>query len=205
MAKANLAIGTAGQRATLEFTPPPLANARALSPFNIWPSLEVPASTWTVFSKQLSMETLPWSSFTEDSDASALNRPLHSLNFNTPSSLSSVTRRLYCNILRSTDMTALHIAIQLGHADIVEVLFTRYSQLDRSSLEWYEPTSLQMAAYIRDIDMAAPILDGSSPDSPWVARARSQLLDPRAYNTTMKTYFGRIRPPMIMACLGMNA
>lgn len=53
-------------------------------------------------------------------------------------------------------------------------------------------------------NMAALILDGSSPESPWAARARSQLLDPRVYNTPMNLRLRKLRPPMIMASLGMR-
>lgn len=54
--------------------------------------------------------------------------------------------------------------------------------------------------------MAALILDSSSPDSPWVARARSQLVGARAYDTTVSSHWGtwKLRPPMITASLGFR-
>lgn len=140
---------------------------------------------------------------TEDADASTLNRTLNSRNIPTSSSLSHLARRHHPGSMAFMKVTALHVAIRNGCAEIVEVLLTRYSQLDQSTLDWYEPTGLQMAAYIGDVDMAALILDGSSPDCPWAARAQSQLVDPRAYEITSP---GRENPlpPMITASLGMS-
>lgn len=140
---------------------------------------------------------------TEDADASRLNQTLNSRNLDTSSWLGDTIYHQMGELSACITITALHVAIMLGHADIVEVILKRYSQLDQSTLDWYEPTGLQMAAYIGDVDIAALILDGSSPDSPWVARAQSQLVDPRAYKTTSSDRENPL-PPMITASLGMR-
>lgn len=109
-------------------------------------------SLWTLSCKRLSMETRPWSMLlTEDTDASRLNQTLDSRNLTTSSWLGRMVRLHNHASLTNMEMTALHVAIMLGHADIVGLLLTRYSQLDQSTLEWYEPTGLQMAAHVGDV------------------------------------------------------
>lgn len=141
---------------------------------------------------------------TEDADVSTLNRTLSAHNTHTSSWLSYVAHFHGLPTWTNMDITALHVAIMLGHAGIVEILLTRCSHLDQSTLEWYEPTSLQMAAYIGDAKMATLILDGSSPDSPWTVRAQNQLVDPRAYDKPTTPHFGKLWPPMMMAFMGMR-
>lgn len=141
---------------------------------------------------------------TEDADVSTLNRTLSPHNTHTSSWLSYVAHLHGLPTWTNMDITALHVAIMLGHAGIVEILLTRYSHLDQSTLEWYEPTSLQMAAYIGDAKMATLILDGSSSDSPWTVRAQNQLVDPRAYDKPTTPHFGKLWPPMMMAFMGMR-
>ncbi|KAK1829776.1 hypothetical protein QBC39DRAFT_412785, partial [Podospora conica] len=140
---------------------------------------------------------------TEGADALMLNRPLHVLQ----SDPTWVSYMCCIHLANQTgiQMTPLDIAIMLGHVDIVEVLLTRFSQLDQTTLEWYEPTAMQTAAFIGDVDMARLILDGTSLDkhSPWTTRARSQLVDPRAYGLEAGSHTSKARPPMILAAAGM--
>lgn len=141
---------------------------------------------------------------TEDADVSTLNQTLSPHNTHTSSWLSYVAHLHGLLTWTNMDITALHVAIMLGHADIVEIPLTRYSHLDQSTLEWYEPTSLQMAAYIGDAKMATLILDGSSPDSPWTVRAQNQLVDPRANDKPTTPHLGKLWPPMMMAFMSMR-
>lgn len=133
-------------------TAPSVTGARARLPQHFSKSLQVLWSLWTLSCKRFSMETLPWSMLlTEDADASRLNQTLDSRNLTTSSWLARMVRLHNHASPTNMEMAALHVAIMLGHADIVGLLLTRYSQLDQSTLEWYEPTGLQMAAYVGDV------------------------------------------------------
>ncbi|KAK1829777.1 hypothetical protein QBC39DRAFT_435409 [Podospora conica] len=139
---------------------------------------------------------------TEHAEASTLNRAWHMDNYVFIEGELRHAENPY--MFGDMDMTPLHLAIVLRHKDVAKVLLTRYSQLDPSTLRWYEPTGLHIAAIVGDVDMATLILDGLSPNSPWVARARSQLQDTRAYQCGIDRHWrDPLPPPMVMAAKGM--
>ncbi|KAK1829779.1 hypothetical protein QBC39DRAFT_412791 [Podospora conica] len=103
--------------------------------------------------------------------------------------------------------THLHFAILMRRHSIAKILLGRYAEVDQSTLQWNEPTGLQLAAFLGDIEMVRLMLDGdgsSYPHDPWVPRIRSQLSDARAYSEALMPIRDRYTcpPPMIMAALG---
>lgn len=111
----------------------------------------------------------------------------------------------------STFMTPLHVAIWMEQYDIAEVLLQRFTECDQSTLKWFEPVGLGFASYLGCVKMARLMLEGEKgavPESPWAARIRSQLVDPRAYSRRVgirrrhRYDIDMFAPPMILASLG---
>ncbi|KAK0747045.1 hypothetical protein B0T18DRAFT_489443 [Schizothecium vesticola] len=112
-------------------------------------------------------------------------------------------------------MTPLHLAIWIGQYEVARILLQRFAEIDQSTLKWYEPAGLGFASYLGYVKIARLMLEGKKgavPESPWVARIRSQLVEPRAHSRRQGIIQQRpvcdwdlsVTPPMILASLGLS-
>lgn len=110
-------------------------------------------------------------------------------------------------------MTPLHLAIWMGEYEAARILLQRFAEVDQTTLEWDEPAGLGLASYLGNVDIVRLMLEGQRgavPESPWAARIRSQLLDPRAYGKEHGRHYyycDRLShsPPMIMVSSGAGS